>query len=137
MKLSKVLKFGKTLGKTLGAAAVLGSLIPYRISTDEDTGEKKYRALLWEATRTPQDDDTEKSLSVHVGFFNPFADGEAHMYADDLAVEYTPDDEEVEITEDAVVNEDAAEAEAAEEVPAEEPAEEQPAEEAEKPEEAE
>ncbi len=90
MKLSNVLK-------VFGTAALLGSLIPYRVSTDEDTGEKKYRALLWEATQTPQDDGEKKSLSVHVGFFNPLADDEAHLYADDLTVEYIPEDEDDEI----------------------------------------
>lgn len=88
MKLSNVLK-------VFGAAALLGSLVPYRVTTDEDTGEKKYRALLWEAIRAPQDDGAEKNLSVHVGFFNPLSDDEAHMYADDLTVEYIPDEEDV------------------------------------------
>jgi len=84
MKLSNVLK-------VFGAAALVAGLTPYRITRDEETGEKKVRALFWEATSGPKTEDEEKNLSVHLGFFSPVEqeEDEPHFFADELTVEYS------------------------------------------------
>lgn len=155
MKRSKESKKEHSLSKTLagaaklfGAAAVLSTLIPYRITTDEETGEKKYRAIFWEATRPQDDGENGGKPVVHVGFFSPLEDEEAHMYADDLSVDYTDDDgnepedaaaeEEAEAgeqekPEEAADNEEIEEIEDAGDVEGVEDAEEEPAEEAAEP----
>lgn len=116
MKLSNVLK-------VFGAAALVAGLTPYRITRDEETGEKKVRALFWEATSGPNvEEGEEKALSVHLGFFSPVAqeDDEPHFFADELTVEYTreesaPEAEEPAEEEKAPAEEAEAAAEAAEE----------------------
>ena len=97
------MKFSNVL-KVFGAAALVAGLTPYRITRDEETGEKKYRALFWEATTGPQAEGEEKDLSVHLGFFSPTEkdDEEPHFFADELTVEYTKEDiEGGEATEEA------------------------------------
>ena len=118
MKLSNVLK-------VFGAAALVAGLTPYRITRDEETGEKKVRALFWEASRGPKVEGEESDLSVHLGFFSPVEkeDDEPHFFADELTVEYTR--EVTETPEETKETAEAAEA-AAEDAPeagAEEPAE--------------
>ena len=119
MKLSNVLK-------VFGAAALVAGLTPYRITRDEETGEKKVRALFWEATSGPKSEGEEKDLAVHLGFFSPVArdDDEPHFFADELTVEYTREESAPEASaeeaEEAPASEDA-EAAAAEEVAEEEP----------------
>lgn len=128
MKLSNVLK-------VFGAAALVAGLTPYRITRDEETGEKKVRALFWEATSGPNvEEGEEKALSVHLGFFSPVAqeDDEPHFFADELTVEYTREESAPEAEEPA--EEEKAPAEEAE-APAAEKAE-AAAEAAEEPEEA-
>lgn len=121
MKLSNVLK-------VFGAAALVAGLTPYRITRDEETGEKKVRALFWEATSGPKTEGEEKDLSVHLGFFSPVAqdDDEPHFFADELTVEYTREGSAPE-AEETVEEEQAAAAEA-EEAPAAEEVEEAAAE---------
>lgn len=84
------MKFSNVL-KVFGAAALAAGLTPYRITRDEETGEKKVRALFWEATSGPNMEGEEKNLTVHLGFFSPAAqeDEEPHFFADELTVEYT------------------------------------------------
>lgn len=126
MKLSNVLK-------VFGAAALVAGLTPYRITRDEETGEKKVRALFWEATSGPSAEGEEKDLSVHLGFFSPVEqeDDEPHFFADELTVEYSREETEApaEEEEPEAVEEEAPAAEEEAEVEAE------PEEEAEAPEE--
>lgn len=87
MKLSNVLK-------AFGAAALVAGLTPYRITRDEETGEKKVRALFWEAASGPKTEGEERNLSVHLGFFSPVEqDDEPHFFADEITVEYTREDD--------------------------------------------
>lgn len=106
MKLSDVLK-------VFGTAAVIAGLTPYRVTKNERTGEKKIRALFWEVT-SGKSDDIVRDISVNVGFFSPLVrdDDEAHLFADELTVEYSKKPE------DADAFEEKGE-EANEEVPAE------------------
>lgn len=114
--------------KILGAAALAAALTPYRISKNEETGERKIQALLWEAIRTPKSEEKD-NLEINIGFISPFEkeDKEAHLFADDLMVDYSG--------EAAVQAAPAPESAPAEEAPAEEPvqaaAEEAPSEETE------
>jgi hypothetical protein len=124
------MKFSNVL-KVFGAAALVAGLTPYRITRDEETGEKKYRALFWEATTGPQAEGEEKDLSVHLGFFSPTEkdDEEPHFFADELTVEYTKEDIEggeatEEAEQEAVVEPAEAEPAAAEAAASEEIAEE-------------
>lgn len=84
MKLSSVFK-------VFGAAALVAGLTPYRVTKDEETGEKKYRALFWEAASGPKEEDGEKDVTFRVGFFSPMEkdEDEPHFFADELTVEYT------------------------------------------------
>lgn len=114
------MKFSNVL-KVFGAAALVAGLTPYRITRDEETGEKKVRALFWEATSGSKIEGEEKDRSVRLGFFSPVEQSdsdEPHFFADELTVEYTREDaaetpEEEEITEDAAADGDEPETEAA------------------------
>ena len=75
------------LWKVLGAAALAASVIPYRVRRDEETGETRYQALLWQATRTPQEGDKDL-LDINIGLQKPQED-EPHLFSDELCVEYT------------------------------------------------
>lgn len=101
MKLSNVLK-------VFGAAALVAGLTPYRITRNEETGEKKVRALFWEATSGPKVEGEEKDLSVHLGFFSPVQqdDEEPHFFADELTVEYTREEPSEEAAEEEATAED-------------------------------
>ena len=89
MKLSSVFK-------VFGAAALVAGLTPYRVTKDEETGEKKYRALFWEAASKPVEDGEEKGVTFRVGFFSPAVrdEEEPHFFADELTVEYTQPESE-------------------------------------------
>ena len=53
----------KNFWKVLGVAALAVGLTPYKVEKDEETGENKYQALLWQ-------------------------EEEAHLFSEDLSVEY-------------------------------------------------
>ena len=97
----------KKIWKVLGVAALAVGFTPYRVEKDEETGEKKVQALLWKMTRN-----------------------EAHLFSDDLNVEYAGSGEqviEVEMAgsaaeEPAAAEEEAAEPASEENVEKEEPA---------------
>lgn len=114
------MKFSNVL-KVFGAAALVAGLTPYRITRDEETGEKKVRALFWEATSGPKTEGEEKDLTVHLGFFSPVEqeDDEPHFFADELTVEYTREETEAPKAEESAEAETAA----ADEAPAAETAE--------------
>ncbi len=124
----------KMFWKVLGAAALAVGLTPYRVNTNEETGEKTYRALLWQATKTPQEGEKD-ALSINIGLNLPQEeDDEAHLFSDELCVEYngTPmtadpaPEAPVEAEEPAEPEAEEAPAEPAEpETPAEVPAEEE------------
>ena len=112
----------KMFWKLLGAAALAVGLTPYRVEENEETGEKKYQALLWQATRTPGGDGENGSLNVNIGFrMSNSQEEEHHLFSDELCVEYTgaPVAEEAEPAEAAKAEEPAEP-----EVPAETPSEE-------------
>lgn len=80
----------KKLWKVLGIAALAVGLTPYKVEKDEKTGENKYQALFWQGTRLAKTGDGEKGeISITVGFNPPVKkEEEAHLFSDDLSVEY-------------------------------------------------
>ena len=61
-------------------------LTPYKVEKDEERGEKRYQALLWQATVSSGEGE-EKKVDVNLGFKSP-ADKEAHLFSDELSVAY-------------------------------------------------
>lgn len=80
----------KNFWKVLGVAALAVGLTPYKVEKDEETGENKYQALLWQAKREKKDGENEKGeLNITLGFYSPFQQQEeAHLFSEDLSVEY-------------------------------------------------
>ena len=78
----------KLFWKVLGATALAVGLTPYHVEKNEETGEKKYQALLWQATLTPQEGEKD-ALDINLGFKLPQAEEEPHLFSDELCVEYT------------------------------------------------
>lgn len=115
--------------KVLGAAALIAGLTPYRVETNEETGERKLKALLWQATKKPNPDGGKDDITINILSFGKDEEEEAHIFSDELTVDYSAPAEskkpEETDWEDAV---ESAEAMAAESAAAEEdePSEEQP-----------
>ena len=80
----------KTIWKILGAAAAAAALTPHSWDEDPKTGKKKYTALLWSATVEPKAEGEGKTVSVSLGLNVPTVkmSEEAHLFADDLLVNY-------------------------------------------------
>ncbi len=76
----------KTVWKVLGLTALAASLTPYRVTTDEETGDVKLRALLWKGTYSHRAGN--HGLTLDVGLFLPTEEEEPHLYADELVVHY-------------------------------------------------
>ena len=76
----------KNFWKVLGVAALAVGLTPYKVEKDEERGEKRYQALLWQATVSSGEGE-EKKVDVNLGFKSP-ADKEAHLFSDELSVAY-------------------------------------------------
>ena len=66
-------------------------LTPYKVEKDEETGENRYQALLWQATRVKKEMGEDKGeINITLGFNSPFQqEEEAHLFSDELSVEYT------------------------------------------------
>lgn len=76
----------KKLLKALGITAVIASVLPYRVHRDEETETTAVDALLWQATRSPgQEEGDGQHIDVNLGFKSPFqAKREEHaLFADD------------------------------------------------------
>ena len=59
----------KAIWKVLGItslAAAAAALVPYKVKKDEETGETKAKALLWEGSHTPGTEDHEREIVVNV-----------------------------------------------------------------------
>lgn len=107
----------KKIWKVLGVAALAVGFTPYHVEKDEETGEKKIQALLWQMTRKPMEEEKEE-VSINFGFHSPVRkESEAHLFSDDLNVEYAGSGEQVveaEASEPAVEEPAAAEEETTE-----------------------
>lgn len=86
----------KTFWKVLGAALAVG-LTPYKVETNEETGEKSYQALLWRITSAPGEGENQRDIGINLGEGTLTAKllsaagvvEEAHLFSDELCVEYT------------------------------------------------
>ena len=80
--------------KLLGAAAALAGLAPYKVNKDEETGEVKVKALLWNATYAPATEEKSKTVDVHFGLNVPGKEkeDETHIYTDDVTVSYAAEE---------------------------------------------
>ena len=110
--------------KLLGAAAALAGLAPYKVNKDEETGEVKVKALLWNATYAPATEEKDKTVDVHFGLNVPGKEkkeDETHIYTDDVTVSYAAEEKAGENAEAAP---EAAEEKAEEAAPAAEAVEE-------------
>lgn len=80
----------KKFWKVLGITAAIAAIAPYRVSTDEETGEKKVEALLWRATAAPKDGEEKMSMDVRFGFQSPFAaKSEEPLFDEEPVAEFT------------------------------------------------
>ena len=84
----------KNFWKVLGIAALAVGLTPYKVEKDEETGENRYQALLWQATRVKKEMGEDKGeINITLGFNSPFQqEEEAHLFSDELSVEYSSGD---------------------------------------------
>ena len=90
----------KTFWKVLGFAALAAGLTPYKVEKDEETGENSYQALLWRGTSKPGEGDTKRDILINLGegtLTSRIMDAvdkkkEAHLFSDELSVEYTTGD---------------------------------------------
>lgn len=80
----------KNFWKVLGIAALAVGLTPYKVEKDEETGENRYQALLWQATRVKKEMGEDKGeINITLGFNSPFQqEEEAHLFSDELSVAY-------------------------------------------------
>lgn len=100
----------KAFWKVLGFAALAAGLTPYKVDKDEETGESSYQALLWRITANRSDGEKKWDIGVNLGEGTLTSKlmqaaekkEEAHLFSDELSVEYkTPDAEDIvaEVTE--------------------------------------
>ena len=85
----------KTFLKVLGTTALLASLVPFSHKKDEEAGQDTYQALLWSLVSRPDPEaENKRKLEITLGFNCPFSkkneDEEAHLFADELTVNYHP-----------------------------------------------
>lgn len=87
----------KTFWKVLGFAALAAGLTPYKVEKDEETGEKNYQALLWAGSSKSGKGEDKHEILINLGegsLTSKILDAvdkkkEAHLFSDELSVEYT------------------------------------------------
>lgn len=92
----------KTLWKVLGFAALAAGLTPYKVDKNEETGENSYQALLWHGSIKPGEGEGKREVLVNFGegtLTGKVLDAiekkkEAHLFSDELSVDYHSADEE-------------------------------------------
>lgn len=86
----------KKFWKVLSLGALAAGLTPYKVEKNEETGEKSYQALLWRITSTPAGEDKKIDIGINLGegtltskLMEAMAKKEeAHLFSDELCVEY-------------------------------------------------
>lgn len=92
----------KTFWKVLGFAALAAGLTPYKVDKNEETGESSYQALLWHGSSKPGEEGGKREVLINLGegtLTSKILDAvekkkEAHLFSDELSVEYHGSDEE-------------------------------------------
>lgn len=106
----------KAFWKILGFTALAAGLTPYKVEKNEETGENSYQALLWKGTSKPGEDGRHIDVNLNEGTLTSKVKSaiekqkEAHLFSDELSVEYTAGDSEEAVEEAAAAAEEAAEA---------------------------
>ena len=75
--------------KVLGAAALIAGLTPYQVEKNEETGERKVKALLWQVSRKPSLSGDKDDISIKFLSFGKDEE-EAQLFSDEITVEYAP-----------------------------------------------
>lgn len=70
----------KVLGATAAVAAAAAT-VPFSVRKNKETGERTIEALLWNA-KTGTDDTGARTVSINIGFTNPFKQ-EADLFDDE------------------------------------------------------
>lgn len=86
----------KSFWKVLSAAALVAGLAPYKVEKDEETGKTTYQSLLMRVTTGPGKSEEKKQIDVNLSegtlvqkVREKAAEREeAHLFTDDLAVNY-------------------------------------------------
>lgn len=73
--------------KVLGAAALIAGFTPYYVEKNEETGERKIKALLWQASKKPNPCGDKDDITIKFLSFGKDED-EAHLFTDELTVDY-------------------------------------------------
>lgn len=75
--------------KVLGAAALIAGFVPYQISGDEETGDVKVKALLWQLTSRSGKGEDKWNVDINFGFSSKKEEAEeADLFSDELTVNY-------------------------------------------------
>ena len=110
------------LWKVLSAAALVAGLAPYRVEKDEATGKTTYQALLWRGSTSEKDGEKHFGIDLGEGTLTQAlrekaaAKEEAHLFTDELTVDFSRSEAEAADTEaaEAEIEAMAAQAEAQE-----------------------
>ena len=110
------------LWKVLSAAALVAGLAPYKVEKDEASGKPTYQALLWRGSTSEKDGEKHFGIDLGEGTLTQAlrekaaAKEEAHLFTDELTVDFSRSEAEAADTEaaEAEIEAMAAQAEAQE-----------------------
>ena len=110
------------LWKVLSAAALVAGLAPYKVEKDEASGKTTYQALLWRGSTSEKDGEKHFGIDLGEGTLTQAlrekaaAKEEAHLFTDELTVDFSRSEAEAADTEaaEAEIEAMAAQAEAQE-----------------------
>ena len=108
--------------KVLSTAALVAGLAPYKVKKDEATGKTTYQALLWRGSTSEKDGEKHFGIDLGEGTLTQAlrekaaAKEEAHLFTDELTVDFSRSEAEAADTEaaEAEIEAMAAQAEAQE-----------------------
>ena len=108
--------------KVLSTAALVAGLAPYKVEKDEASGKTTYQALLWRGSTSEKDGEKHFGIDLGEGTLTQAlrekaaAKEEAHLFTDELTVDFSRSEAEAADTEaaEAEIEAMAAQAEAQE-----------------------
>ena len=95
------------LWKVLSAAALVAGLAPYKVEKDEASGKTTYQALLWRGSTSEKDGEKHFGIDLGEGTLTQAlrekaaAKEEAHLFTDELTVDFSRSEAEAADTEAA------------------------------------
>lgn len=92
----------KAFWKVLGFSALAAGLTPYKVEKNEETGESTYQALLWRGSTKPGEGGSKREVLINLAegtLTGKVMDAlekkkEAHLFSDELSVDYHSVDED-------------------------------------------